>query len=80
MSSPVPVNAECYITARMSMQQLFDFERAKALIRERHPNWEERGVMWAWQRVGDPVMENTLRPQDWFELGMMFILTEQGKL
>jgi hypothetical protein len=80
MNKPTPVNAECYITARMSMQQLYDFERDKARVAERHPNWVERGVMYAWQRVGDPVMEGTLRPQDWFELGMMFSLHEQGKL
>lgn len=80
MAAAIPVNAECYITARMSMQQLYDFQRDKAIVEERHPNWKERGVMYAWQRVGDPVFENTLRPQDWFELGMMFVLNEQGRL
>ena len=80
MTKPTPVNAEVYITARMSMNQLQEFEYMKAELAQRHPNWQERGVMWAWQKVGDPVMENTLRPQDWFELGMMFVLADQGKL
>jgi hypothetical protein len=80
-TAPTNVNAEAYITARMTMAQLFDYERCKAIVKERYPNWDTGdGVWWAWTKVGDPVMENTLLPQQWFELGMMYVLHREGKL
>ena len=76
---PKEVNAECYITARMNMQRLYDFEREKALLKERFPDWQQRGAMFGWNRLGDRFFEQAL-PIEWFELGMMFALHEQGKL
>jgi hypothetical protein len=63
----------------MGFQALYDFERDKALLKERFPNWEERGAMYGWNRLGDRFFDHAL-PKEWFELGMMFVLKEQGKL
>jgi hypothetical protein len=83
MGNPIPVNAECHIQCDMSMIQahrrLYDFERQKAVLRERFPNWEERGARYGFDRLGDRFFNQAL-PQEWFELGMMFVLHEQGKL
>lgn len=80
MPAPTPVNAECYITARMTMNQVLDYERHKAVLQEQFPDWEQRGAWFAWQQMGDQFFEGGLTPANSFELGMMFVLQQQGKL
>lgn len=83
MAKPIERNAECHITAEMGMIQqhrrLYDFERQKALLLEKYPNWKERGAWYGFNRLGDRFFNQAL-PEEWFELGMMFVLHEQGKL
>lgn len=81
MPAPKTVNAECCITARMTMDHIHDLERYKARVEERFPNWKERAAWFGWRLYGDQFFENgVMRPADWAEIGMMFALNEMGKL
>jgi hypothetical protein len=61
------------------MEHVYDFERKRAQLKERYPNWEEEGAMYAWHLLGDDFFKGAL-PRDWFEIAMMFILEREGKL
>ena len=83
MERPIERNAECHIQAQMSMidayRKLGDFERDRAILAERFPNWKERGVIYCYNKLGFGAFETAL-PEEWFALGMMFILHEQGRI
>lgn len=83
MVSPTERNAECHIQAQMSMidayRKMGDFERDRALLAERFPHWKERGVMYCYDKLGYAAFQSAL-PEEWFALGIMFVLHEQGKL